>query len=185
MNNNQDFVSFPFRPHLAQYLFYTIKNKAIESEEALYKNLDISLKSPDGFMLRTLMERADFPVKDVKYGFRLTVRIPKQSRKNEMFTEDGRCRGLVITEKAAKVINDFYETRFQDHFVSFVAGSAFGSKQKRGSISNAIFHFMETYQLSPENGFNFQTMKKYYDRIESPLKKQIYETKNRKTPANP
>jgi len=181
MNSNQDLVSFPFRPYLAQYLFYTSKNQAISTNQAQFKHLDISIKNPDGFILRMLLERADFPVKEVKYGFRLTIRIPKEPRYNEQFIEDGRYSGLVISEKAAAKINDFYEMRFRDHFVSYVAGSVFGSNKHRGAISSAIYQFMQTYGLSPEMGVNFEALVQLYKRSNSPLKNEIYSKSSGKT----
>lgn len=175
---NREFASFPFRPYLAKYLFYSCRNEVIETEDAHLRHLDIDLNSPDGQFLRILFTRADFPnIKEAKKGFRLTIRIPKRTTQYEKFTEDGRSAPLVITDEAANIINDHYENRFRDGFISFVRGYIRGAEQKRGALKSAIIEFMKAYDINKGDGWTYESMRKFFQRSNSPLKIGIYAKK--------
>lgn len=180
MNENRDLVSFPFQPHLAKFLFYTIKKEPIETEEARYKHLDIDLKSPDGRFIRILLEKADFPnIKSKEKGFRFTVSIPKKTNSYHPYIEDGRYGSLQISEECALLINDHFESRFREHFVSYVAGFIQGSNCTKGAQHRAIENFLNEYDLNDPEGYNHEKLRKYYQRSFSPFKKNIYDVKNR------
>lgn len=175
MSLNREIVSFPFRPHLAKYLFYTIKNQVIESEDYYHKTLDIDLNSIDGEIIRLVLQRVDFPdLKKAKQGFRLTVSVPRYpNNRMSKVMEDGRYGALEMPEAAIKVINDLYEIRFRDHFVTFVCGYVQGRNRRRGAIRQAIEEFMQIYDLL-DCGYSYEMLEKFYKRTNSPVKHGVY-----------
>lgn len=168
MNSNREIVSFPFKPHLAKYLFYSMKNEIVETEETLSRHLDIHCHSHDGFFLRSLFSKRDYPqLKQPEKGYRLTVTIPKQSSHPDL-VEDGRSSNLYLEDKVIKKINAHYEARFRDHFVSFVSGAVYGAGEKKRCRINAILFFMDRYDLHQH--FTLDQLSKYYDRTLIPTK---------------
>ena len=181
MSNNQELVSFPFKPYLAKYLFHMAKNEVIETDKAFYRELYLNMKSPDARFIRILMERKDVPGIHVlpPTGFMLTVRVPKHSAEFNDVVEDSRTKAIWIDEETAKIIHDHFDARFRDHFLSFVHGAVHGSGQKRKSLKKAILVFMGVYGLDRDDvDFNYDQMVKLYERRNSPLKSSIY-TKNK------
>lgn len=177
MKENQELVSFPFRPHLARYIFSLAKNEAIETEEAHYKHLDINMKSLDAKLIRLLMQRKDVPgAKHVdSKGFRLTVRIPKKCSNHTQLVEDSQTKSIWIDDETAEQIQDHFEARFRDHFIAFVSGAVYGTQGNRNSRKKAIIYFMETYgMLEPGSLYTFDQMAKLYERRNTPLKQNIY-----------
>jgi hypothetical protein len=180
MSNNQELVSFPFRPYLAKYLFHIAKNEVIETEQALYRNLDLNMKSPDARFIRILMERKDVPGLQTlpPTGFRLTVRVPKHSAEFNDVVEDSRTKAIWIDEETAKLIHDHFDARFRDHFLAFVHGAVHGSTKKRKTIKRAILTFMGVYGLHEDDvTYNYDQLNKLYERRNSPLKGNIYAKK--------
>lgn len=177
MNPNQEKASFPFKPHLAKYLFYSIKGEVVETDEARYKQLDVDLNSPDGKILRILFTRVNYPnIDSVKKGFRLTVRVPNRSdKKFDKFIESSRYGSISIDEECAFLINELYEARFRDHFHTFVSGFIAGANGKRGSFKKALHIFCETYDLFNKDEFDPAKYIKFYQRTDSPVKKGIYD----------
>lgn len=180
MTRNREIFSFPFRPHLALFLFHTIENEVYETEVAYHKSLDIDLNSHDGKYLRVLLERADIPqVKTMKKGFRLTASVPKQVKTYRSLMHDGQVSALVITDEIAELINEYYESRFEDYFIAYVCGVVSGSKNSRGALTQAVQEFMDAYHLREAEGCTVDKMMKMYQRKKSPLKKGIYAKKKR------
>ena len=177
MADNQEIISFPFRPHLAKYLWALIKNDVLESEDQFHKPLDIDLRSIDGKLIRLLMERTDFPdIEKVTHGFRLYVSVPKNPVGHRSYLEDGRYNMLTLKPEAIELINDIYETRFRDHLITFISGYIRGKENKRGAINSAIQEFRKIYNLS-ESEMSFDNMVAYYKRTNSPVKNSIYAKK--------
>lgn len=168
-------ISFPFRPYLAKFLFHSLSTKdAIEDALSCYKPLDVRLNSIDGKLIRMLMERLDHPMKDkVKHGFRLWIQVTKRNPKLKPYIEDGRCSELALPEDAVKLINDMWEVRFRNHFVSFVSGAVRMSDKKKIRLE-AIKEFMNIYDLSPEDGITLDSLIKIYDRSLLPTKVSQY-----------
>lgn len=174
MSNNQQLVTFPFRPHLAHYLFYSLTNQVLYDEDFMYRHVDVDLKSYDGKYLRTLLERIDYPkIKKAKDGFRLTISIPRNQKEYYNVMEDGKYAELDFPQEAITLINDYYEARFRDSMVCFVAGWTHGNKHKRGSVEPAIKVFMKIYHLF-DQGFTVDQFIQYYKRRNSPLKSSVY-----------
>lgn len=177
MNQNREIASFPFKPHLAKYLFYSIKGEVVETEEARFKYLDVDLNSPDGKIIRLLFKRADYPnIDSVKKGFRLTVEVPKLSdKKFDKYIESSRYGSISIDEECAFLINELYEARFRDHFHTFVCGYIAGAEGKRGSFKKALNQFCEIYDLFDKDEFDPAKYIKFYQRTDSPVKTGIYD----------
>ncbi|MCH8490024.1 MAG: hypothetical protein LAT81_08865 [Oceanicaulis sp.] len=137
--------------------------------------MDIDLRSPEGLFLRALLKKNPYPakLKEPRKGFRFTIRIPKFSKEYFHQLEDGRYSDLVIDEKTADVIEKFFESRFRDHFISFVSGVVHGSGAKRNSLKNAILYFMEAYNV--HEVYTYDQLVKVYERSKTPLKKSIYD----------
>lgn len=177
MSQNQELVSFPFKPYLAKYLFHVAKNEVIETEEALYKHLDINLKNPDARFIRIMMERKSVPgLQSVPTkGFRFTVRIPKQARNHTQYVEDSRTKAIHIDEEMAELIHDHYDAKFRDHFCAFVAGAIHGSGYSRKSMTKAVTFFMDEYNLDKKDpDYSFERLVKLFKRKNMPLKGSIY-----------
>jgi len=179
MNTNQELVSFPFRPYLAKYLFYLANNEVIETDEAFYKHLDITMNNPDARFIRVLMQRCGIPGVAVypMQGFRFTIRIPKQARKHTNYVEDSRTKAVWIDEETANIIQDHFDARFRDCFISFVSGHVQGSGSQRKSLKSGILFFMKVYDLEDETPYNYDQLAKLYERRNSPLKGTIYRPK--------
>jgi hypothetical protein len=177
MSQNQELVSFPFKPYLAKYLFHVAKNEVIETEEALYKHLDINLKNPDARFIRIMMERKTIPGIQTfpSKGFRFTVRIPKYSKEHYNIIEDSRTKAILIDEETAELIHDHYDAKFRDHFCAFVAGAIHGSGYSRKSMTEAVTFFMDEYQLDKKDpDYSFDRLVKLFKRKNMPLKGIIY-----------
>lgn len=177
MSQNQELVSFPFKPYLAKFLFHLTKNEVIETEEAYYKHLDINLRNPDARFIRILMERKQIPgIKNIaSKGFQFTLRIPKQARNHTSYVEDSRTKAIWIDEQTAQIIHDHFDAKFRDHFCAFVAGSMYGSGYSRKSITSAIHFFMDEYDLDKKDpDYSFDRLVKLFKRKKMPLKGSIY-----------
>ncbi len=181
-SSNQQLVSFPFPPYLAHFLFYSLTNEVLKTPDSLIRHMDVDLRSTDGFFLRTLMERADFPnIKKVDEGFRITISVPREPRYWEPVMQDGRYSELYLPPKTIEAIIKHYETRFLDNLAHFIAGACFGNGFKRGSIEPAIKYWMEVYHLH-EAGFTLDQFKKFYNRANLPVKKNVYAKSSAKNP---
>jgi len=175
MNGNRQIVTFPFKPHLAQYLFHSITNTIVSTEEAYHRTLDINLNSAHGQIIRLILKRADYPgINEVKKGFSLTVTIPRYNP-NKRLMEDGRYNELIISEEAIELINTLFQIEFENHFMSYIAGRV--ASEKRGGLNNAIKTFVSTYNLG-ETEFSFDRIRKMYHRANFPLKSAAYEKKS-------
>lgn len=172
-------ISFPFKPYLAKFLFYSISSKeAIEDALAYYKPLDVRLNSIDGKIIRMMMKRLDHPMKDkIKHGFRLWIQVTKQNPKLKPYIEDGRYSELALPEDAIELINEMWEVRFRNHFISFVSGAVRMSNKKKVRL-DAIKEFMRIYDLTPEDGITIDALIKVYDRSLLPTKVAQYEKKS-------
>lgn len=181
MSNNREIISFPFRPHLALYLYTHITNQEIESLQHFHKPLDIDLRSPHGKIIRLLLERVDYPqVKKVKKGFRFWVSIPKKAGNHPRLMVDGQRAGLAMPLQAVELINDLYEMIFRDHYLTFVHGYVHGNQGNRFSVRQATEIFIEKYDLELAH-YTYDMLVKHYKRSHSPLKKSIYAKKNSET----
>jgi hypothetical protein len=174
MNGNRQIVTFPFKPHLAQYLFNSISNTIISTEEAHHRTLDINLNSPHGQIIRLILKRADYPgISEVKKGFSLTVTIPRYNPDKRLM-EDGRYNELIISEEAIDLINTLFQIEFENHLMSYIAGRV--ASEKRGGLTKAIQTFVTAYNLG-ETEFSFDRIRKMYHRANFPLKSSAYEKK--------
>lgn len=175
MSDNRQKVTFPFKPHLAQFLFYSIKNEVVSTETMRHRTMDINLSSLHGQIIRTILEKADYPdIKKVKYGFALTISIPKRDYRKKLF-DDGRYAELKIDPQAVELINHLYQVEFENQMISYIAGRVAG--QKRGGLKDAIEAFIKTYHLQ-ETEYNSDRIRKVYQRHNHPLKERVYEKKN-------
>ena len=144
--------------------------------------MDVDLRSPDGFYLRTLMERVDFPqLKKIDEGFRITISVPRLSVEWWEVIEDGQYSELTLSAKTIEAIIKYYEIRFRDNLVHFVAGACFGKEYKRGSIEPAIKYWMKVYHLDGA-GFTLDQFMQFYKRSNCPVKKNVYEKSSTKNP---
>lgn len=177
MNQNREITSFPFKPHLAKYLFYSIKGEVIETQDARHKQLDIDLNSPDGKIIRMLFTRANYPnIESVKKGFRFTISVPNISDKRfSKYIESNKRGSISIDEDCAFLINELYEARFRDHFHTFVCGFIAGAENRRGSFKKALNQFCEIYDLFDKDEFDPAKYIKFYQRTDSPVKTGIYD----------
>lgn len=188
MNQNQELVSFPFKPYLAKFLFYLSENRIIEGDDAYYRNLDLNMKNPDSRFIRVLMTRKNIPgIKQMESkGFRFTVRIPKKSTQYNSVIEDSRTKAIWIDEETARIIHDHFDSKFRDHFCSFVAGAVHGSGNKRKAIKKAILFFMDKYDLHKDSvEYNYDQLIKLYRRRNIPVKQPIYATKSQESKQKP
>jgi hypothetical protein len=173
----KDLISFPFRPHLAKYLFNLLQNEVIDTPEAYYRHLDIDMRSAEGRMLRMLCQprkgrpRTQMPTK----GFRLTICIPKQARNHLHLATDSRRQAVWIDDETATLLQDHFEKRFREHFMSFVSGAVHGSGHSRGQLKKAILYFMDQYSLHDEESYyTYDQLLKYFKRRNTFIKPKIY-----------
>lgn len=175
MSENQQLLTFPFKPHLAQYLFYTIKNEVYSDEEYRHRVIKINMSSIHGQIIRTILEKADYPdIKKAHKGFALTVSIPKRDHRKRLFT-DGRSQELKIDPQAVELINHLYQIEFENSCISYIAGRVAG--QKRGGLKDAIEQVIKIYHLQ-DTEYNYDRIRKMYQRHKFPLKEAVYEKKN-------
>lgn len=179
---NQQLYTFPFPPYLAHYLFYCLTNKVLVTANQLHRPIDIDLRSLDGVYLRSQFIQADFPdIKKMEKGFRITVSIPRKSKEYAPVMADGQNADLIIPKETLSIIIKYYETRFRDAMVHFVAGVCHGREYKRGSIEPAIKYWMEVYHLH-DAGYTLDQLIKFYNRANCPVKKHVYEKSNKDNP---
>ena len=177
MSNNQQLVIFPFKPHLAHYLFYSLTNEIFYDDDSKFRHIDINLNSIDGKYIRMLLEKVNYPkAKEIKDGYRLTVSIPRYNPNYTQTMVDGRSQKLDLSEEAIELLNEYYEVRFRESLLLFVAGAAYGNNYKRGSIEPAIKKFMEVYDLFSA-GYTVDQFIQLWKRRNFPLKKSVYEKK--------
>lgn len=181
-SSNQQMYTFPFPPYLAHYLFYCLTNKIVEKGDELHRHMDIDMRSLDGIYIRSQFEKANYPeMKKLEPGFRLTVSIPKYVKAYTRVIEDGQTAELIIPQKTLDIIIAYYETRFRDAMVHFVAGAVFGNKSNRGSIESAVKYWMEVYHLH-DAGYTLDQLKKFYQRANCPAKKSVYAKTSKTNP---
>jgi hypothetical protein len=187
MSQNQELVSFPFTPYLAKYLYHLVQNQPVETDDGFYKHLDVNMSSPDARFIRIVMQRKQIPGLQASNsrGFRFTIRIPKYVDQYADYVEDSRTKAIWIDEQTAKIIHDHFDSRFRDHFCSFISGAIFGANGKRTSLKKSITFFMQAYGINKYDGINYEQLLKIYKRKISPLKQPIYTRVSANSAENP
>ena len=175
MSKNQQLVTFPFRPHLALFLFHNLRGEIITSNEARHRVLHVDLRSIHGEIIRLILKRANYPgIESVKHGFALTVSVPK-SNWGKPLNEDGRYQQLIMDPAGVDMINKLYQIEFDNHLLSYIAGRV--ATEKRGGLKKAIEEFIDKYHLH-ETEYTHDKIRKMYHRANFPLKSRAYAKKS-------
>lgn len=174
MSSAQQIVTFPFRPHLALFLFHSIKGEILQTADLQHKILYVNLNSPHGELIRLILTRANYPnIKDVKQGFSLTISVPNRNW-NKPLMEDGRYNELVMDPAGIDMINSLYQVTFDNHLLSYIAGRV--ASEKRGGLKKAIEDFIDKYELQGTE-YTYEKICKMYHRSNFPLKSTAYAKK--------
>ena len=157
---SREIISFPFKPHLARFLFEQLTTSTRSLGYSKLKPMDINLSSNLGKLIRRLLEKSYTKIK-VDEGFTIWVSVPSQVwGKNDM--PDGRSSFLSLSEESAQIISDLFESIFRQNLVSFVDGGVAATDNERGVVISQIRLFMQKYKLIEEDLTEEMYRKMYY-----------------------
>ena len=157
---SREIISFPFKPHLARFLFEQLTTSTRSLGYSKLKPMHIDLSSNLGRLIRRLLEKSYKKVK-VDQGFTIWVSVPSQVWGNKDMP-DGRSSFLSLNEESAEIISELFESMFRQNLTSFIDGGVAATYNKRGIVINQIRLFMQKYKLIEEDLTEEMYRKMYY-----------------------
>lgn len=149
-------VPVKLNPHLIPFFF-----KEFKGEEANYmgrkvKACKISTESSLGFMIRSLLQKCDIPVRYSKYY--VYIAFEENEKEFSLYKiEKGRSNFLHVPEDACIKINTIFEDLFRIAYQYHTQGMLKANPEL--TVKEAVSSFMVEYQMD-DHGYQFETVYK-------------------------
>lgn len=155
------------RPHLVSFFFHEVKGEEVRYLKYRSKAFTLHKSAALNAIISIVMIEADIPVKPSNLHILLDIdetESNKQFRGTIYQPVSGQKHFLKVPEDTNKVINDLMEDMFRMSFFYYVQGHIENRSSKEITLIDAIYKFMEKYELL-EHGFNMDSLRRMYYRM--------------------
>lgn len=160
-------VPISIRPHLVNFFFQEVEGEEVHYLKYRCKSFMLHKSAALNAIIQIVLVSADMPVhpSDLSLLLEINEAEAKRTFNGTMFQPiSGQNHFLKVPPEANRIINDLMDDIFRISFFYYVQGHLENRTTKEVTLIDAIYRFMEKYELM-EFGFNMSSLRRMYYRM--------------------